>query len=84
MEANTYQELAMRTANSNPLASTAENRLINAALGLCGEAGEIADSIKKFQFHGHDLVRPVRDEHDSALDLERFALVFEDVRPLRR
>lgn len=57
MEANTYQELAMRTANSNPLASTAENRLINAALGLCGEAGEIADSIKKFQFHGHDLDR---------------------------
>jgi NTP pyrophosphatase (non-canonical NTP hydrolase) len=55
MNANEYQKLAMRTANSNPRAITTEARLLNAALGLTGEAGEIADTIKKYVFHGHEL-----------------------------
>lgn len=46
-----YQRLAMRTKTGD----STELRLINAALGLAGESGEFADSIKKCQFHGHAL-----------------------------
>jgi NTP pyrophosphatase (non-canonical NTP hydrolase) len=51
MDANTYQELALRTA----AALEPRQRLLNAALGLCGEAGEFADTLKKAEFHGHEL-----------------------------
>lgn len=52
MDADEYQRLALRTeAPGRPRAE----RLLNAALGLCGEAGEVADTIKKWQFHGHAL-----------------------------
>lgn len=36
-----YQQQAMRTANTNDRATTTEQRLCNAALGLCGEAAEL-------------------------------------------
>jgi NTP pyrophosphatase (non-canonical NTP hydrolase) len=52
MEATTYQALAMRTASRHP---DPLQRLINGALGLCGEAGEVADLVKKAQFQGHPL-----------------------------
>jgi NTP pyrophosphatase (non-canonical NTP hydrolase) len=51
MQANEYQRRAMRTA---PQITDAE-RLVNAALGLAGEAGEFADSVKKARYQGHDL-----------------------------
>jgi NTP pyrophosphatase (non-canonical NTP hydrolase) len=51
MDANTYQELALLTA----AALEPRQRLFNAALGLCGEAGEFADTLKKAEFHGHEL-----------------------------
>ncbi len=47
MLANDYQRKAMRTVNFESL--------VNCGLGLAGEAGEVADIIKKAVFHGHDL-----------------------------
>ncbi|WP_322821458.1 nucleoside triphosphate pyrophosphohydrolase family protein [Chloroflexus sp.] len=54
MNADHYQELAMRTLAAGP---TPRERLTNAALGLSGEAGEFADTVKKHLFHGHPLNR---------------------------
>ncbi|HMA20000.1 MAG TPA: nucleoside triphosphate pyrophosphohydrolase family protein [Gemmatimonadaceae bacterium] len=49
-----YQELALRTASKESLVD--ERSMLNAAaLGLNGEAGEIADHVKKVMFHGHPL-----------------------------
>ncbi|MCU0495702.1 MAG: nucleoside triphosphate pyrophosphohydrolase family protein [Chloroflexaceae bacterium] len=52
MHANDYQQAALRTATPGQEAS---ERLLAAALGLCGEAGEFADSLKKARFQGHPL-----------------------------
>ena len=52
MDANEYQQLAARTINPD---LDRNGNLNNAALGLAGEAGEIADHIKKYLFHGHAL-----------------------------
>lgn len=54
MNADNYQELAMRTLAAG---LTPHERLTNAALGLSGEAGEFADTVKKHLFHGHPLNR---------------------------
>ena len=50
MEINEYQKLAMRTVNPN---LNPKQQLVNAALGLTGEAGEFADLVKKIEFQGH-------------------------------
>lgn len=47
-----YEIGAMRTINS---ANSPKDNLINAALGLTGEAGEVADLVKKHIYHGHEL-----------------------------
>jgi NTP pyrophosphatase (non-canonical NTP hydrolase) len=47
-----YQHLAQRTANHKLDLKT---RLAAAGLGAAGEAGEIADHIKKHIAHGHEL-----------------------------
>ena len=54
MSGNEYQRLAMRTSNS---ALTTTEHLINGALGLAGEAGEVADLVKKRFMQGHSLDR---------------------------
>lgn len=47
---NLYQEEAMRTANGMH-----GDLLQNGVMGLCGEAGECVDLVKKHLFQGHDL-----------------------------
>ncbi len=49
---NAYQLEAARTANGSD-----ESRQVYGALGVAGEAGEVADLIKKQHFHGHDADR---------------------------
>lgn len=48
-----YQALAARTAGAG--SGDDERRLMIAALGLAGEAGEFADLIKKRVAHGHEV-----------------------------
>lgn len=52
MKINLYQKLAQRTANQE---LDFKKRLSVAGLGLTGEAGEVADLIKKYVGHGHEL-----------------------------
>ena len=64
MDLNEYQRAALRTA----AAVGAEARLLNAILGLAGETGEVAELLKKHQFHGHALDRQrVLDELGDVL-----------------
>ena len=53
MTINEYQTASLRTAQTDKL--LAIDLLINSALGLCGESGEVADLVKKHRFQGHDL-----------------------------
>ena len=54
MTLNEYQREAMRTA-SGMCAKCNDNLLLNGAMGLNGEAGEVIDLLKKYIFQGHDL-----------------------------
>lgn len=49
-----YQTAAQRTSNTD---LTNGEHLINGALGLCGEAGEVADLVKKAYMQGHSIDR---------------------------
>lgn len=51
MNFNEYQKAALRTANKLDNVKL----LVNAALGICGEGGEVADMVKKWAFQGHEL-----------------------------
>lgn len=63
MDFNEYQNLAQRTANQDdPI------RLATAAMGVAGEAGELANIIKKHVSHGHLLdIAHVREEVGDVL-----------------
>lgn len=52
MEINEYQKLAMTTLNP---ALSGRDVLINGVMGLCGEAGEAIDIVKKHLAQGHEL-----------------------------
>lgn len=54
MNLNDYQRLAMTTLNP---ALDKKDMLINGVMGLCGEAGEAIDIVKKHLAQGHALNR---------------------------
>ena len=54
MTANEYQRQALRTPNP---ALDRRDVLINGVMGLCGEAGEAIDIVKKHLAQGHELDR---------------------------
>ena len=54
MTLNEYQKLAMTTLNP---ALDGKDVLINGVMGLCGEAGEAIDIVKKHLAQGHELDR---------------------------
>jgi len=55
-----YQNASRRTLNVD---YPQREQIANAALGLAGEAGEIADLFKKYLYHGHPLAETtVTDE----------------------
>lgn len=59
MQANDYQQQAARTLIDGPDATYTDHEimLVWNALGLAGEAGEVADTIKKAVFHQHGINR---------------------------
>ncbi len=50
MTLNDYQKLASRTSNPD---LTNRGLIENGVMGLCGEAGECIDILKKVEFQGH-------------------------------
>ena len=60
MDANEYQRLAARTLIDKPDAIYTHQEIMAVwdAIGLAGEAGEVADHIKKGVFHQHGIDLP--------------------------
>jgi len=66
MEFNEYQKLAIRTASE--ASKSKENLILNGVMGLCGEAGECIEIVKKHKFHGHELnAEKLKDEASDCL-----------------
>jgi NTP pyrophosphatase (non-canonical NTP hydrolase) len=67
VNADTYQALAMRTAapQSTLTIEPALAGMLNAAMGMAGEAGELVDLLKKAIFHGHPLTAEVFEKMDK-------------------
>ena len=72
MTVNEYQRQAMATLNT---ALDKKDVLINSVMGLCGEAGEAIDIVKKWLAQGHELdkERLARERGDAALYLAEAA-----------
>ncbi len=64
MDFTVYQTLALRTARH----TDKQRLLLNGVMGLCGEAGECIDLVKKHHFQGHELdVEKIMDEAGDCL-----------------
>ena len=61
MSADDYQRAALRTARTDEFSH--DELLLNGVMGLCGEAGEVIDLIKKARYQGHEL-----DKEDLILE----------------
>jgi NTP pyrophosphatase (non-canonical NTP hydrolase) len=60
LDFETFRTDVLRTVRAE---LSERDRLLMGALGISGEAGEVADSLKKMLFHGHPLDVPaVADE----------------------
>ncbi|MBR5502395.1 MAG: nucleoside triphosphate pyrophosphohydrolase family protein [Oscillospiraceae bacterium] len=92
MQINEYQQLAMTTLNPE-----LEKRdvLINSVMGLCGEAGEAIDIVKKWMAQGHalnkeQLVKELGDiawylaEAATALDMPLEEILQGNIERLRK
>lgn len=76
MQVNEYQQLAMTTLNPE---LTKREVLINSVMGLCGEAGEAIDIVKKWMAQGHALDKDhlAKELGDIALYLAEAATALE-------
>lgn len=64
MTGTEYQQKAMRTASEK----SKMNLLENGVMGLCGEAGECIDVVKKYLYQGHKLDKlKLKDELGDVL-----------------
>lgn len=57
MQVNEYNKSALKTLNTyrGLQLSTNDITMLNGALGLVGESGEVSEQIKKHIFHGHEI-----------------------------
>lgn len=53
ISADDYQRAALRTAQVDSM--SVDELLLNGVMGLCGEAGEVIDLVKKTRFQGHGM-----------------------------
>lgn len=76
MTGKEYQELAMTTLNRE---LSEKDILINGVMGLCGEAGEVIDMVKKHLAQGHELDRDkmIAELGDVAWYLAELAMVLD-------
>lgn len=76
MDFTEYQALAARTLGRD---RTHEQQLANAALGLTGESGEVAEVIKKHLFHATPLDRDaiIKELGDCLWYIGAFATVLD-------
>ena len=92
MEINEYQKLAMTTLNKK---IPQKELIINAALGLSGEVGEVNDLLKKHMFQGHelnkdDLINELGDiawylaEAATALDIPLEVILEKNIEKLKQ
>ena len=59
MDANSYQASMMRFISDTAM-ETNKSMLMDSAMGICGEAGEVADIIKKVTMQGHEYTEATR------------------------
>ena len=92
MTVNEYQQLAMVTLNPD---LSKRDVLINGVMGLCGEAGEAIDLVKKHLAQGHELdreglIKELGDvawylaETATALDVELEEVLLQNIEKLKR
>ena len=81
MNPNGYQELCRRTESNTEGAEIKDKnfrRLLHGVIGICTEAGELQDIIKKHMFYGTDL-DPVHVQEEGGDLLWYIALVLNSL-----